>query len=530
MPTLKSYTVYLLAALLPALALPSSAYAQSTAEKEQIANAVYSNIAQAMGLIDRPPLVLDRFGNSSVASVDFQNHRVIMEEKAFDLCASFGNRRDDALAFILGHELAHYRFDHNWGESFRSSYALADVVQDVGKASDVLAQLPYWEAQADQMGGIFAFLAGYDPTDIAEDILDKVYHAYGLDHHMHGYPTLGDRKHIASQNGTRLAKLITVYETGNYALMAGQYNYAVECYEHVVRNGFTSREVLNNQGVAFAMMAMEALGADKVRFAYPLELDISSRVRGTRKAEWDPEILLRQAYARFQQAAWVDPEYATAWLNLGCVASLQQQYEEATFYARKAELLGASSGTASGARVLQGIVLAMQKKNSEAEKIWQAESKKDNYLASQNLAILKGKDITNLEWKQPESTLSMADRPSMDGIDLSQPNFNFAFDAINMGSRNLFITTELPASTLIFYQVKDTKGMLFHRTEPNYTGAAMKGLKSGSTADQARKTLGEPAKVIATGQGFLLQYPTVKTVLQFDRNNRLTSWMTYQET
>ena len=139
-------------------------------DKEAQVASVYNHIATAMGLLERPELVFERYASSSVAAIQFTKNQIIFEEKAYDICATFGERTDDAIAMILGHELAHYKLQHNWGDDFTSSFALGDVHNSINKANVELEQMHFWETQADQMGGIYAYLGGYNILGIAKEL------------------------------------------------------------------------------------------------------------------------------------------------------------------------------------------------------------------------------------------------------------------------------------------------------------------------------------------------------------------------
>lgn len=507
-------------------------YAQpnTLSEKEGWAKEVYANLATAMGLIDRPELVVDPYGRSSVAAIHYQKHQIVVDEQFVNVCwQQFPGRAADALAFVLGHELAHYVFQHHWGETFSSSYALTDIAQGMEAAQAQLKALPLWETQADQAGGIYAYLAGYQPGDIAATLLATIYDTYGFPEQMPGYPSLQDRVTIAQANNEQVNDWITIYETGNYATLAGAYEVADYCYAHVIQQGFSSREVLNNHAVALIQQALLGMDDKKVRFVYPVELDMETRLGSNTRGSSTPELLLNRARQRLMQAIWVDPEYATGWLNLACVQSLLGELDDAVFYAEKALLLARKyeqTATAANAQVVQGIHAALSGNNKEAQQYWNGAHKLGSTLAAINQQILAGTfDLSAMNTQPPASMPAV----SIDGIHLArewgqQP---FLPEPILYGLRNLYACVDLPASDMFFFQVKDAAGWVFHATRPNYKGQLDIGIAVGTKNNVLETTWGRPTKIMATAQGQVWQYADKGLLITCNTDQEISGWITY---
>lgn len=522
--------VFLVLILQFSVYITGMAQPQSVMEQKEWVASIYSNIATAMGLVDRPAVEIDPFGRSSVAAMHYQKHQIVVDQQFVALCwRQFPTRAEDAMAFVLGHELAHYKFQHQWGEEFASSYAITDIAKEVGATQASLKALPMWETQADQVGGIFAYLAGYQPGDIAGPLLTAIYDTYGFPTHMEGYPSLQDRKAIAAANDQQIANWIKIYETGNYATLAGAYEVADYCFSHVIQEGFSSREVLNNHAVALTQQALLGLDDEQVRFAYPIELDLETRITTNKRGAAAPELLLARARQRLMQATWVDPAYATSWLNLACVQSLLGELDDAQFYARKALTIASSQGkksTAANAKVAIGIIAALQGDNKAAQQWWKEANKMGASLAEINMTLLKeGLD------EFPVSTNPSTGPPSIpiDGINLpaewgQQP---FLPDPILHGMRNLYVCVDLPSSDMYFFQIKDSKGWVFHATRPNYTKPLLEDIRKGTMADQLQAKWGAPRHLLATAQGEVWHYADKALLVQLDSDRKVTGWITY---
>lgn len=511
----------------------------SPSEKMSTVQRVYDNIATAMGLWERPELVFEPFTESSVAAVQFTKNRIIFEEKAYDICASFGERTEDAIALILGHELAHYKYQHNWGEDFTSSFALSDVHRSIGAANVQLEQMHYWETQADQQGGIFAYLGGYNTIGLAEPLFKKIYTQYGFPEQMAEYPDLDDRIAIANQNAVLLQEAIRIFETGNYAFLTGEYELATQCYEHIISRGFAGREVYNNHGVALAQQAITMMGPEEVRFVYPLEIDLHSRLVGHRGGPTPAEVLLRKAALRFQQASMYDPDYATAYVNLSCAHILLDNYLDADYYAAKGKSVAAQVEdftAVENAEVVEALIDAKLGNNKEAEKRLSELAKKGNYWAAANLELLEGKKLAEINMEIPSALgINGGDgrkaediQEEIEGFNIFGNGFDIDFSPINMGTSNLLIGG-LDQSTFIYYPLPNNEGLLFHFTADNYDGETALGLKMGASLEQVIKHYGSPVKIIATRQGKALYYEDPSIVFFIDSDHKLSGWMVYRK-
>lgn len=524
------HQVFLVLILQFSVYITGMAQPQSATEQKEWVQSIYHNIATAMGLVDRPAVEVDPFGRSSVAAMHYQKHQIVVDQQFVELCwRQFPTRAEDAMAFVLGHELAHYKFQHQWGEEFASSYAITDIAKDVGATQASLKALPMWETQADQVGGIFAYLAGYQPGDMAGPLLTAIYDTYGFPTQMEGYPSLQDRKAIAAANEQQVSNWIKIYETGNYATLAGAYAVADYCFSHVIQEGFSSREVLNNHAVSLIQQALLGMDDEKVRFAYPVELDLETRLSQNSRGAAEPEVLLARARQRLMQATWVDPTYATSWLNLACVQSLLGELEDADFYASKSLALANNQGkesTAANAIVTIGIIAAQQGDNKAAQQWWKEADKMGASLAEINRTLLK-EGLEELSLSVAPATVT----PSIpiDGIYLpnewgQQP---FLPEPILHGMRHLYVCIDLPASDMYFFQIKDSKGWVFHATRPNYTKPLVEDIRRGTLADQLQAILGAPRHILSTAQGEVWHYADKALLVQLDMDRKITGWITY---
>ncbi|MTB52797.1 hypothetical protein [Lewinella sp. W8] len=326
--------------LVSAGALPSS----DTADKEAAARAIFEQLVRARGDQRMPPPEFI-FTTQKANGARAEDGKVILEELAYDVCSGLGEDGETALAGLLGHELIHYYEKHEWeggfisvvrGEDAEGSRALTRAVKEN------LFALKKDEIEADYLGGFLAHLAGYPSTDVMPRVLEGIYAAYELEEEQAKYPTLSERKLIATETHRELTGLINVFTMGNALTTLQRYPDALTYYEHVLDH-FQSREIYNNLGVVYVQAALPMFKAATVKYLYPVELDLDSRLDGqTRNVGVDRETreyYLRQAIRNFQRAQLLDDQYAVAQLNQACVhALLAQSMQEAPAPPEQAEL------------------------------------------------------------------------------------------------------------------------------------------------------------------------------------------------
>jgi tetratricopeptide (TPR) repeat protein len=333
---------------------------------------------------------------------------VAIDERVYDLFVAMGPDSLDALAWLLGHELAHYYQDHGWAGDFGNGFADLDVGRKMKALSNQRSKAIEIETQADYFGAFYGQVAGYRTLDVMPAALQRVYTEYELDPELTGYPALGERQEIARGAADQLRLLIPVFEVGNNMLLLGLYEEAGRCFD-MIAEFFPSREILNNAGVARALEALELLEDEELlRFAYPLELDVDTRLRqvggkaeeaGYEEGDYERrERLLREAQAIFEQARERDDSYVPAIVNLACVLDLRGEHEDAGYWARKAMRVARDQQDAAGlahALIVRGISAAhlSPADTAAARNDFVAASDAAAPMAAYNLAALDGKAV-----------------------------------------------------------------------------------------------------------------------------------------
>jgi hypothetical protein len=92
-------------------------------------NEVGKKIAAARGeMRQMPPIEINSKINGQQLIAQYRPYpqpKIILDEKLYDLCVGFGRDSLNALACIIGHEMAHFYENHIWSTSFSEMMGLA---------------------------------------------------------------------------------------------------------------------------------------------------------------------------------------------------------------------------------------------------------------------------------------------------------------------------------------------------------------------------------------------------------------------
>lgn len=540
-----------LALLLLCLASPTHAqqFLPKNHPKYQTALKVFDDLIRVVSDgRTRPALQLLARGTTSrmrVAWFNPEQNSLTLEEQTYDLCASLGPDSLDALAALLGHELAHYYKDHGWVGDFGNGFANLEVGQTLRQLKGDLTKMVELETEADYFGWFSGYIAGYKTLDIAPEVLKKIYAEYRLGDKIPGYPSLSERQEIARHAADKLHQLVPVFEAGHRLLLVKQYEEAARCFDHLART-FPSRELLNNAGLARALEALSLFPEGQLRFAYPLELDAATRLRGGKKAaEYDltepreerRSRLLEEAKELFEAARSKDPGYAPAYINLACIAELQDEFGEALFFAEKAVQLARRNHEAlslANALIARGIARACSNPPAEetARQDFEEARAGNPSLALFDLNALgqrsAGPGSAGRE-KEPPSQ-----REQLDG--LSTQEYDLILEAPDVIAGVPAASRSQPAIDINAKQIASWSGLvidtgyrtlIFLETRRGYEGASERGIRIGSTMAQVTEAYGQPAALVPGRQVTYHVYERARIIFQAGADSRVQGWMIY---
>ena len=264
---------------------------------------------------------------------------IVLNEVALEVCRSFGKDSLNALAFIIGHELAHFFQQEAGGGNAEFSY----LAYSKNIESD-----PEKERLADIQGIFNAYLAGYRTTHILADLIGKLYKSHNLPSQLEDYPPLEERQQASAFVLATIDTLTNLHEAANYLTALGQYELAAASYEYILQY-YPGREIYNNLGACYALHAMHCSEKSPDLLLYPIEIDTESRLKKPKARGGESELsegernlrkrLLAQAEYHLETAGKMDHTYVPVDINLLCVYTLQGKGKEAIQYFKNQHFL-----------------------------------------------------------------------------------------------------------------------------------------------------------------------------------------------
>ena len=387
----------------PALA---DEYLPRTDAKFKQTEEVYRNLIRAVGDGRTPPELRIVRGKSSVFDVAMfapKQHRVLVEERFVDVVQRLPpSNGPQALALILGHELAHFYRNHPWALEFGKAFADRQQQRADGEIARGTSlnreERRRLEAEADYFGGFYSFLAGYHPLGVASVVFDAVYREYQFDKSLPSYERLEDRKAAAQDAEARLRQLEPLFEAGMFLSLVKDHLDAARVFDRIAAD-FPGPEIVNNAGVSLANESLRWFTETEQAFVYPLTLDADTRLadggRGEAAGEEERHerrmVLLKEAQARFERAVALLPGYVAGIVNLACVLDLLGRHEAALQKAREAQEIAGRTAEKREAYVIAGIAAARLGRTEQARKAFITARELGSQFAESDLSALAGR-------------------------------------------------------------------------------------------------------------------------------------------
>lgn len=445
-----------------------------------------------------------------------------IDQKLIDICAEMGpENMDDALAFVIGHELTHaFQATHHAEDGGFLRHCKAQG------ASDAV------EKEADVNGAFCAYLAGFEGTNaLIPQLIDKIYTQYDLkDKVLAGYPSFSERQKTAADVCDFVDQIIQVFELANYLLAFGQYDLAVQCYEQVYQV-YRGAEICNNLGVCYTLMGMNAFEKNVDPYIFPLELDVQLRlekpdvVRGGDNDLTPDQWQKRGAYLTaaenyFKDAIKLNYSYLTAELNLLCAYTLNGKAKETLLYAAKKEMIKKVALLEGGAALTDkvALVLALAKAylaDPQAAADFRTLSSSRQLFVSKaaayNLAVISGekqKMAAPAPCKSPVTVDGL-----VDGVKLHRPPYEGAVYPFTKASGLELSIVKKPHSVLYCFKKGADKVLCLQKISASLQTAQL-----------------DVADAIATPTGFISSCAAEKTAYRYhQKKGKIVEWAKYYQ-
>lgn len=462
---------------------------------------------------------------------------IAISEKTYDLLVSVN--KESGLAFVLGHELAHYYMRHGWVGSFGNAFTGSKAGAELSRVL-TQEQITTFEVQADYLGGLYSYLAGYNSLETAPATLDLLYRGFGIPANGKQRPNLAERKEIVTLAKKQLDQLIPAFEAATVLMLLGRYDDAAHIYDYLA-NAAPSREFSGNAAVALINRALGLFGATENRFVFPVELDLQTRLRqsATKTLQFQPNpveqrtALLEMAVENLEKAIALSPDYTMAHLNLATALALLGRTAEAQERAGKARRLATKQNdrvALANALILIGITQAQSGDEAGAKKSFTLASGNPR-LALLNLAQLAGQP----QPAQPAPTVSEVTE-TIAGLtpeSLSGAPRPAGSDFFLRGSDNYRLTVkafdkEAPAwRGMVIEQGRSVKYALL-RTGPSYSGQTALGIERGADAKELGQVYGTPSRSFAARQGSFVAFDKRGIIFTLNHDQKVAGWILFK--
>lgn len=294
----------------------------------EVYNKVFNSISN--GDVTKPKLILVndlKSDSKEVATYSPSNGTISIGQSFIELTRRFGIDSSNARAHVFCHELAHLFLNHGYASVIGTGFASKEMNKEFKKTKLSLED-KLGELEADQWAFFYAYISGYKTNQVAPRLLDSIYKNYKLnDDLLSKYPKLAERKKYANDSYVKMKSMCEAFDFANLALIHGDYKLSIAIYETIRNEGFKSREIFSNLGLANLLCALKNKGYPEVDFVLPLQIDLDTRLNqdGTRGLgdEFDFDELINIANENYNKAIKIDPEYFIGYFNLAITSWLK---------------------------------------------------------------------------------------------------------------------------------------------------------------------------------------------------------------
>lgn len=225
--------------------------AKSSAEQQYVAP-IYEQLLASLHLPHPPSLKIWR-QRASMAFYQADSNWIVLDQKMVQLCQRLPHGQD-AMAFLLAHELSHHRREHG---KRRTAFAAKSKNFQLWQQQ---------ETQADQEGAFWAYMAGFDPLaqtpsgqNCIAHFMEKAYADYQLAADLQGYLPLPLRQKAYEGVLQRTEELIQVFEAGQQWASLGGYLQAEACYHYLIDSmGVAHSQLLHNMALVQLQFTAQA--------------------------------------------------------------------------------------------------------------------------------------------------------------------------------------------------------------------------------------------------------------------------------
>ena len=273
-----------------------------------------------------PKVVIEEIAEyGKPAEYDFKRKLIIIDPKAYELCMEMEDKGEDALAFLIAHELIHAYQHSAFNYSSPGFFVKTKTLQEwaTGQKEQRLSM----ESKADIWGAILCYLCGYDVEEIIPTFISEIYNAFNLNEEDPLYDSKKERLEIAERAQQELNQSILLYEMANYLGVLQHHDKDTLIYQYLI-NDFKSAEFYNNLGLAYIQLALPKLEDPFRSCPYPLTLDTETRLeKAVKSRKLTPHELLSKSITTFNQIPQLTAHYLPMRINRACAYHMMTSFE-----------------------------------------------------------------------------------------------------------------------------------------------------------------------------------------------------------
>lgn len=445
------------------------------------------------------------------AEYDVKRKSIILDPRAYQLCLKVSKGKDDALAFLLAHELVH-AYQHA-SFSYESPGFFVKSTSLKSWAESQKRRRKQMESKADIWGAILCYLAGYRVENSIPIFIEELYNAFELNEEDPLYDSKNERLAIAKRAKAEAKKALEVYDMAIYLSLLQQHDKDTVLYQYLIRD-FRSAEFYNNLGLSYAKSALPMLDEPYRSYPYPWVLDTESRLDKISKGQLSAEELLLKSISQFNKAIRSNPDYLPNRINRACVF----------------HILSGNAG-ANKAYFLQqaktDLEYVQRKSTGVAKERLQTKSR-------ELLSILNGNTKPKTGSQRHSIEIPACSFMSLDGVDISkaytldrlEPDWkiNLSFEeGIELFGKNL------PQSKLLYYKAKGMGKSLCFQKVNRKIGHAPSGIyQVGSIIPLAIRQKLRSSVSPVQSVSYLIQ-DNQGLVYKVDTKGKVLEWVLYRE-
>jgi hypothetical protein len=499
---------------------------------------VYDNLVHSMHYHGgkAPQLSISQDENMmAYAIIDELGSEIGIEEKTLKVLEEFGERKKDALAAILAHELIHVVAHREETDKFLTHFQVGDELVEKHRAL---------EAEADQLGILLGHIAGYKVIGFFPTVIERLYEEYEFPETLPGYPSLNNRR--LSQNELRaLEDKAKIYEAANYYSLLGLHESAIGLYQYI--NNSTDRykipECYNNIAVNYLMMALPYIPLKSPDLVYPLQIDLYSRLEIIRKSgsgdsETSSKIdsFLGNAQHALFEVIKDNPKYAAAQINLACLYDIESKYTLALEHINDI-ILYAEGEDYANAQLMKGIIHAHLGQQDPAEDAFK-EARSGPYILPKEHAKANLRRLRKKKTLMPRiNASSVWGNEVMDGVSLAEVGaYRDAGKIYDIAVSNQDPILNLGMMSMEHSQIyilrkevnKKDDWYFMQVTDADYPGISSQGIRIGDKEDKVIHTYGgEPKTIRFVSEGKALIYEEQGIVFIVNDKHEVIKWLVF---